>query len=312
MALTPEVLKSNTTLTGLTDEQLATIATLSANDEASVVNTKIGEHHGLIENDVLTVTGVAKATGEKSYEYLKRVLNTYHNTVKNTAGIEAKIAEKEAKITELETAIASGKGTEAITQKLRDAEDQLRTLRTTYDTEKAGWEEERTGFANKLTSMQIGAEFAKAVSTLTFKAEYPESVQKILLETAQNKILAAYTPDWVDIAGVKTAVFRDTAGSILQNPANKLNPYTATELLTEQLKDVLDTGQKRSGAGSNNHTEGQPTTLASIAGAKSQIDADRMIKQHLLEMGLRNGSAEMAKEMAKIRTELSVEKLPIR
>ena len=43
MALTVEVLKANSVLAGLSDEQLAAITTLSANDENSVIAQKTGK-----------------------------------------------------------------------------------------------------------------------------------------------------------------------------------------------------------------------------------------------------------------------------
>ena len=46
MALTVEVLKANSVLAGLSDEQLAAITTLSANDENSVIAQKTGKIYG--------------------------------------------------------------------------------------------------------------------------------------------------------------------------------------------------------------------------------------------------------------------------
>ena len=43
MALTKELLTANAVLTGLTDEQITAITTLSQNDENSVIGSRIGE-----------------------------------------------------------------------------------------------------------------------------------------------------------------------------------------------------------------------------------------------------------------------------
>ncbi len=87
MALTVDILKANATLSGLTDEQLAVITTLSANDENSVIAQKTGKIYGDLDADILAATGMAKNGTEKTYDYAKRVLSefkTKRNHVANT------------------------------------------------------------------------------------------------------------------------------------------------------------------------------------------------------------------------------------
>lgn len=74
MALTVEVLKANSVLAGLSDEQLAAITTLSANDENSVIAQKTGKIYGDLDADILSVTGIAKNGTEKTYDYAKGYL----------------------------------------------------------------------------------------------------------------------------------------------------------------------------------------------------------------------------------------------
>ena len=50
MALTSEILKANAVLTGLTEEQIAAITTLSQNDENTVIGAKIGGIPEIIED----------------------------------------------------------------------------------------------------------------------------------------------------------------------------------------------------------------------------------------------------------------------
>ena len=51
--LTREILIANAALSGLTDEQISAITTLSANDENSVIAKKTGEIYGGLDADIL-------------------------------------------------------------------------------------------------------------------------------------------------------------------------------------------------------------------------------------------------------------------
>ena len=73
--LTREILAANAQLSGLTEEQIKAIITLSENDENSVIAKKTGEIYGALDNDILTVSGIAKNGTEKTYDYAKRVMS---------------------------------------------------------------------------------------------------------------------------------------------------------------------------------------------------------------------------------------------
>lgn len=315
MALTPDVIKANESLASLSEDQITAIATLSVNDETTVINTKIGEHHGLIEKDVKEISGVDKQEGEKSYDYLKRVLGDYKQKSTGSTELQTKITAAENKVKDLEALIASGKGSEAIAQKLKDTESQLTALQSKYDEDKSAWDKEKGDFNQKITGIQVKSAFGKATAGIKFKAGYPESVQKTLLTSAESAILGKYKPDWVDAGdGNRTMVFRDEKGEIIRNKANGLNPYTAEELMNEQLKDVIDLGQKKKGAGSQD--PGKPNVdtidIVDIAGAKNQVEADDMITKYLLQKGETRGTASFADAQKKIRLEHGVDKMPIR
>jgi uncharacterized coiled-coil protein SlyX len=314
MALTPETIKANESLATLTEAQIAAIATLSVNDEATVINTKIGEHHGLVERDVKEISGIDKQEGEKSYDYMKRVLSDFKKQTGGATELQGKIAAQEVTIRELTQKIADGKGNEVMAQQLKDAESKMAALQTQYQNDKTVWETEKKGYAEKITGIQVNSEFGKATSSLKFKAGYPEAVQKTLLDSAKSGILSKYTPDWVEADGTKTMVFRDAKGEIVRNRANGLNPYTAQELISESLKEVLDYGQKKQGTGTDDPGKqgADNVEIVDIVGAKTQVEADALIVKHLLQKGLTRGSAEFADQQKKIRTENSVEKLPMR
>lgn len=314
MALTPELIKANESLATLSDAQLAAIATLSVNDEQSVLNTKIGELHGRYDQDVKEVTGIEKNQGEKTYDYVKRVLGDFKSKVGGSTELQTKVTQYETEIQTLKTQIAEGKGNEAMKQQLKDAQTELATLKTQYDTDKQDWGNKEKEFSQQITSIQVDSQFEKAVSGLKFKAGYPESVQKTLIKSTKDAILSQYKPDWVEADGKKIMVFRDAKGEILRNKPNGLNPYTAQELISDQLKEVLDAGQKKAGAGTEDPGKGGADTIeiVDIAGAKTQVQADEVIVKYLMQNGETRGSASFAEKQRKLREDNGVNKLPLR
>ncbi len=316
MALTPDVIKANESLATLSDDQVAAIATLSVNDEATVINTKIGEHHGLIEKDVLSISGVKKNDGEKSYDYMKRVITDYKSQSGGATELQSTIDQQKQVITDLKQSIADGKGNETIAQELADAKSNLTQLQSQYDADKQAWGDKEKGFNERITGIQVASEFGKATAQFKFKAEYPESVRSTLLKSAESAVLSKYSPDWVDAGdGKKTMVFRDENGEIVRNKSNGLHPYTAQELMQAQLKDVIDTGKKKKGGGTEppNKKPGVETIEeADISAASTQVEADELIVKHLLQIGKTRGTADFADAQKKLRTDNEVAKLPIR
>ena len=313
MALNAEVLKANEVLATLSDDQMTAIATLSANDEAVVISSKIGELHGRYDLDVKEVTGIEKAQGEKSYDYVKRVLGDFKSKVGGSAELQTKITGYEQKISTLEKAISEGKGNEAMVQKLRDTESQLAQLNTQYSTDKQVWEREKGEFSSQITAIQVDTQFEKAIAGLKFKAGYPEEIQNTLLQSTKNSILGQYKADWVEADGKKVMVFRDSKGEIARNQSNGLNPFTAQELIKNSLKGVLDEGRAQEGGGTKSPGgNGGAIEIVSISGAKTQLEADELIVKYLLQKGELRGSASFGENQAKLRKDNGVDKLPIR
>ena len=314
MALTPEVIKANADLATLSDAQIAAISTLSVNDENHVINTKIGELHGMYDKDVKEVSGIEKDQGEKSYDYVKRVLGDFKSKIGGATELQTKITGYETEIANLKKQISEGKGDEVIRQQLKDAQTELATLKTQYETDKQTWGTKEKEFSQQISGIQVDTQFEKATAGLKFKAGYPESVQKTLISSAKSAILGTYKPDWVEADGQKIMVFRDAKGEIARNKANSLNPYTAQELISEQLKEVLDLGKKTTGAGTEEPGKNPQETveIVDIAGAKTQVQADEIIVKYLMQNGETRGSASFAEKQRKLREDNGVDKLPLR
>lgn len=312
MALTAEVLRDNADLAALSDEQLSIIAEMSRNDENTVIGTRIGELHGQYDNDVLSVTGIAKNQGEKSYDYVKRVLGEYKQKAAGTEALNTQITELKTQIEGYKKTIEAGKGNEAIAQQLRDAQKQLADTQALFEAKNKEWQGKYDTLNTQYQQSLIDAEFGKALQGMKFKSIYPESVQKTLIESAKRTVLASAKPDWVEENGERKLVFRDAAGNIMTNQENRLNPFTPGELLQRELKDVLDTGRRQTGTGTQGQQDGQGgNTSVDLTGVTNQVDADNVISKHLMALGYTRGSKEFSDEALKIRKENGVDKLPI-
>ena len=313
--ITIEMLNQSESLKGLTDAQKLAITTLSSNDEATVIGTKIGALHGQYDADILNISGISKTDGEKTYDYLKRVLSDYKTKLDGTKTLSAQLEAQKKKVTELETKLAAGGSDEAVKQQLKDARHQVTQLQMQLTAKTGELDKAKKDYEQKEKDLQVGFAFTNATADIKFKADVSEPVKKILLAAAKDEILAKGTPDFIDDGnGGKKLVLRDAAGNTLNNPKNNLNPYTIEELVMEtSLKDVIDTGKHQPGGGTNpNPSPNHRTASLDLSTAKTQQEADIQIENYLLSTGLTRDNVEFGDKALEIRNENNVSDLPIR
>lgn len=313
--ITIEMLNQSESLKGLTDAQKLAITTLSSNDEAAVIGTKIGALHGQYDADILSISGISKADGEKTYDYLKRVLGDYKTKLDGTKTLSAQLETQKKKVTELETKLAAGGSDEAVKQQLKDARHQVTQLQTQLTAKTGELDKAKKDYEKKEKDLQVGFAFTNATAGIKFKADVSEPVKKILLAAAKDEILAKGTPDFIDDGnGGKKLVLRDAAGNTLNNPKNNLNPYTIEELVMEtSLKDVIDTGRQQPGGGTEPNPQPDHRTVnLDLSAAKTQQEADVQIENYLLSTGLTRDNVEFGNKALEIRNENNVSSLPIR
>lgn len=313
--ITIEMLNQSESLKGLTDAQKLAITTLSSNDEATVIGTKIGALHGQYDADIFSISGISKADGEKTYDYLKRVLGDYKTKLDGTKTLSAQLEAQKKKVTELEAKLAAGGSDEAVKQQLKDARHQVTQLQTQLTAKTEELDNAKKDYEKKEKDLQVGFAFTNATAGIKFKADVSEPVRKILLAAAKDEILAKGTPDFVDDGnGGKKLVLRDAAGNTLNNPKNNLNPYTIAELVMEtSLKDVIDTGKQQPGGGTKpNPSSDHRTFNLDLSTAKTQQEADIQIENYLLSTGLTRDNVEFGNKALEIRNENNVSNLPIR
>lgn len=310
------MLQQNTQLSGLTVEQFNAIAEMSRNDENTVIGTKIGALHGQYDNDILSITGVAKNSGEKSYDYLKRVLKANKADLDTLTTVKQELTTAKAKVTNLEKKIAEGAQDETLKQQLKDAKQQVTQLQNQLTTKQQEFDTEKQKLQTQLQATHVDYAFAAATNGLKFKSGITEGIQKTLLNAAKAEVLQRGTPEFQqNTDGTQKLVFRGADGNVLNNPKNNLNPYTFEELIMEtSIKDVIDTGRQQSGGGTGplgKHGSGGASAL-DLSGMKTQIEADKAIETYLLSNGITRDSVEFAEQSMQLRNENNVASLPIR
>lgn len=312
--LTVEILRQNAALSGLTDEQFNTIATMSQNDENTVIGTKIGALHGAYDADILKITGITKNNGEKSYDYAKRVLNNYKTQLGSVDTLKSQIETQKTEIASLKEKLASNSTDEAIKQQLSDAQNRVSELQKQLRTKEIEFQNSNEAHKKEVKDIQVNYAFANATSGLKFKAGISDELQKVLLNAAKAEILAKGTPDFIDNNGTKVLVYRDANGNILNNPANSLNPYTTKELLMQtSIKDAIDTGIQQNGSGTENITiDTNNNSPLDLSSAKTQIEADKYIESYLLSQGITRDSEQFSEQSLQLRNDNNVAQLPIR
>ena len=316
--LTIEMLRQSSALAGLTDEQFNAIAEMSRNDENTVIGTKIGALHGQYDADILSVTGIKKKDGEKSYDYAKRVLADFKAKAESTKAIQTQLDAANAKVIDLQAKIEKNAGDETLRQQLKDAKAQVTQLQTQLQTKETEFNSKKAEFEKAIKDIHVDYAFQAATAGLKFKNGITEPIQKTLLNAAKAEVLAKGTPDFVeDAQGVKKLVLRGADGNILNNPKNNLNPYTMQELVMEtSLKDVIDNGRQQTGGGTGGFGGGQGGNgggfTLDLSGIRTQVEADRAIEAHLLANGLTRDSSQFSEQLTQIRTENNVASLPIK
>ena len=297
MALVKDTLLANEALKGLSDEQISAIETLSKNDEDAVIGGRFSEVYRQMDSTIEKATGIKRNGDEKTYNYLERA-------AKEFAGKYADYDSLKTKVGELEQKIATG-GDAALKAQLDSVKGELEAAKGEYATLKATYEKEKGDNARALLNFKIDSEIARAKDGLKFKSGLNEAVMTTLVSQAIANIKAK-NPSFEDRGGVQTLVFRDAEGKPLLNAENKLNPYTAKELLTKEFEkmDILEKSPAK-GAG------GEPPKLsATISGATTRIEALTAIEKMLSERGISKTSLDYQREYDKLCEEYKVSDLP--
>ena len=313
--LTTELLKQQSELQGLTEEQMAAIATLSQNDEDVVIGKRIGELYRQLDDTIQKSTGVQRNGDEKTYLYLERAAKELQGRAGKADEYAKQVADLTKEKSRLEKVIADG-GADGETKKLlSQAQKDLASVTKQYVDLKADYDKAGEKHAKELIGIRIDNELALAQAGISFKKDLPKAVTDVLLKQAVAKV-KAMNPQYVDDAkGGKVLAFVNEDGSIMRNAENGLNPYTAKELVMADLKamGVLDEGVHRTGLGTTPPaaSKAQGTEPISVSGAKTQMEATDIITEMLLKRGMVNGSREFQENFNQAWADNNIKALPI-
>ena len=303
--LTKETLQANEVLADLTPEQISAIEELSKNDEDAVIGAKVGEIHRKYDETILKATGIERDGDEKSYNYLARAGSTLRKKLEEASGYKAKVDELKAKL-------ESGSADEGLKDQYENLKAELAQTKEQYTELQGKFAETQTEYEQRLFGLQVDHELSQAVAGVKMKADLPESASKVLLQQAMASVKKNKADFIDDGQGGKRLVFRNEDGAIMNNPANQLNPYTASELLKAELKSlgVLDEGKKQPGAGTTPPKKSKSAGTIDISDARTQVEANEIITQQLLARGLTRDSEAFEKASTLAWRENKIGELP--
>lgn len=314
--ITREMLTGDTALGTLTDEQINAIVTLSRNDEEAVIGARFREVYNQLDETIARTTGIARNGDEKTYLYMERAALALAAKANSVEGLQTKVNELTRERDRLKKAVEDGVADEQLKKQLTQAQADLENVRQQYDTLKAETDQMKTQHAQELLGLQVDNEIRGAMGGIKFKAEFPQAVTDTILNQAITKI-KGLNPEFVDDGqGGKKLVFNDANGAMMRNPDNRLEPYTAGELLAKELKQmgVLDEGRQQQGGGTHPNGGGGAgggAQTVDITMAKTQTEAQEIIHTQLMQRGLVNGSAEYQEAMTQAWKDNNVSSLPV-
>jgi hypothetical protein len=302
MALTKETIRGNAELAGLNDKQVAALVQMSQNDENDVIGRRIGEVYRTMDETITNVTGVKRDGDEKTYNFLKRAateLKQKDGASKYTEEIATLKAEK----TRLEGLVAKG-GNEETQAQLARAKADLENVRKEYASLKKQSEKQKAEYETQIFGVRVDNEINNSLAGIKFKPELPESVTKVLMQQAVEKV-KGFNPQFIDDGkGGKVLGFHNSDNSVMRNAATNLQPFTARELVERELEALgVLAGKAAPGAGTQ---PVQPTggngggVVVDVSSARTRKEFNEIATQSLLQQGKTIGSAEFDTAMQEI------------
>lgn len=312
--LTREILAANAALSGLSDEQITAITTLSQNDENSVIAKKTSEIYGALDEDILTASGIAKNSTEKTYDFAKRVIGEFKTKAESANGLQSQIDTLTKEKARLEKAIADGSADAETVKALKQAKADLANVTTQYTELNTKFEQMKAEHEKEMFGVKIDNELQTAAAGLTFKTGLPESVTKVILAQANEKV-KGMNPEYIDDGkGGKILAFKGASGAIMRNPNNQLNPFTPGELLTKELETmgVLEPKRQQPGGGTEppKRQPGGGSITVDASGAKTRTEAYDVIANSLMQQGLTIGSKAFDDAMKQAWQDNNISQLP--
>lgn len=324
MPITAEIIKGNETLKTLSDDQINAIVTVAGNTYKQDWDDAHGTNMRRWDEDIKGLWGKEKPTGEDgkplaAHKYLKLAWSEREKeweakvaaAAKGGSGEEAR--QLKEKIADLEAQLkdAGLKGSELLRQDIEGYKNRLKDYETLVEDTKKERLAERKEFETKLAGAQrtnllleVGFERAQALMGLEFDTYIVEEVRNTVIESKWQALLARYTPEKVVNEKNETVTqWRDKDGKVVRSTANNMEPATTRELFLAELKPILKAGRQQAGTGTGAGTGSATGSSLDLRGARTQVDADNAITNHLIAQGMQRGTTAFTEAFTKIRKE---------
>ena len=319
--LTVNDLNQNATLKELPEEVKAAIAELSKNDEQVVINARVKKIYSDIDKEIEGVVGTSKPGGVKTYDWNVQVLKDLQGKASKSTTLETKIKELEDAKAKLEKQVKDGGGDPALKARIGELETKLSdesglvtSLREQLKTEQATHKSEIEKRDKAAYEDRVRNLWTEAQTGMKFKDEklIPATVRDSVIADKIRILNGKYKVDFGK-SETDPVVFRDGDGNIVRNTANNQNPYTANELLAEQLKDIILQNRHQGGAGGKGKPGSGGGSTFNLNGAKNQIEANQAIHDYLVTTeGLVSGTEDFSNRQVELAKEANVRELPLR
>lgn len=304
MAITADLIKQQDSLKDLTDDQIKAVETLSKNDEEAVIHSKRGEFYNQFDKEILEYSGYPKEGHERASDYAKRVLAAQKAQIEELSTYKTKVGELQTQITSLK----DGKVDAATTQKIKDLESELATVKDTHQKEIQAKEALLTEKEKALISEKEETEFAKAISGMNFKKDDQSAALKaIALKQAKADLKSEAT---MEVADGKV-IWRDAKGEIIRNAKNGNEPATTADLLMPKLAPVIDQGRKVTGTGGKTAEGSTFSATGFNPTAKTKTEFYSQASDYLIAQGQERTDPKFAAKLSELSKEFNAQDLPV-
>ena len=255
------------------EEEQTFLENYRSSEVEKALGTKISEVHTRYDDDIFAVTGLKKKPEEKTYEFNKRVLS-------ELKGKGEKAAEYEAEIVRLNEAVKKGGG-EKLAADLENVRNEYAKFKTEKEIEFEKLKKDNADF-KKRTKLD------SKLNAFEFDTSIPESVRKVVIAQQIEALLS------ISDLQNDELIFLDEKGAPLRNKDNNLAPYTAEEILSERLKDIIK--KKRTLPGTKVPDASRKTNMNLPEGVKTKVQlGDWLIKE-----GIKRGTKEYDEAFAEL------------
>ena len=288
MALTLDLLNAQEGLSGLTDEQKTALVGLSERDEEASFNKRFGETLGQMDTLIASEGAIGRNEGEKTSEYMTRVIRTLKTSADEGAGYKTTNAELEAQITKLKEDIAKGTGNEQLKADLEKYKGNYTAAQKVNEKLQKDIEDLKAEYKGKMEGYRMESEIGAAMSGVALKKELPEATKQALLTLAKQNVMASKHV-FDETAGV--FIFQNEDGTPMKDKS--LNNLTVADMLRSQLEamGVLETQRQQQGAGGNGGNGGGNVNV-DLSTARTKVEADEIITKQLMAQGHAKSDAD--------------------